>query len=172
MNNKNLIDTLEALSNSVKETVDTVLKATKEGASTVVKKSETIVEISKLTTLLNTKTTELSNTLKKIGEVVSLKHESSIYIDPDLVEYASEATSLKNELFTINQQILKLRNKSQCSICGEYLDSESAFCPKCGAKQDCTNCKSEPCKEEPSHEESPTCINPKSECNNDDISEK
>ena len=163
MNNKNLIVTLEALSNSVKETVDTVLKATKESANNVVKKSENIVEISKLNALVSSKNNELSSTLEKIGEVVTLKFESNIYIDPDLVEYASQVADLRNELAEINQQILKLKNKKQCSQCGEYLDNTHVFCPNCGAKQEVYEAPTETCTEDPKceekeSEECPTCL--------------
>lgn len=125
MVNKDTMKVFETISNSVKDTV-----------SSVKRKSEDLVEISKLAANLNSKNLKIDELYSKIGQVVVLKHESNIYIDPDLVEYANEVMNLKDDIGEIESTILTLRNKRVCPNCGTPIDKSVHYCPKCGLKQE------------------------------------
>ena len=90
---------------------------------------------------LKLKISELRNQIndiyKEIGEKVYEKHirEEEINIQKDLEEQCTKIDVLSDEIETMLQECLTLKDKKQCPNCNYQIDKEDKFCPKCGQKQ-------------------------------------
>lgn len=129
-----LKDTFNKLSNTAKNTAENVVNATKDGASTVAKKSSELVEISKLTVNINSLESNIKKMYSEIGTIIADKHEKGIYIDPELVSKCDEILRFKNDINEMQTKIFKLKSKKVCPNCRHEVESEIKFCPHCGAE--------------------------------------
>lgn len=129
-----LKDTFNKFSNTAKNTAENVVNATKEGASTVAKKSGELVEISKLTVNINSLESNIKKIHGEIGSIIADKHEKGIYIDPELVSKCDEILKFKNDINEMQTKISKLKAKKICPNCKHEVESEIKFCPHCGAE--------------------------------------
>lgn len=87
---------------------------------------------------------QINDIYKEIGEKVYEKHirEEEINIQKDLEEQCTKIDVLSDEIETMLQECLTLKDKKQCPNCNYQIDKEDKFCPKCGQKQN-----QEPAKE-------------------------
>lgn len=115
------------------DTASTVAQSAKEGSAVIAKKSEELVEISKLTVSISSTEAKIKDIYSEIGRQLCEKHEAGIYIDPDLVENCNEVIKLKTNVKNMKDTILQLKNKKRCPECEESFEAETAFCPKCGS---------------------------------------
>lgn len=136
INKNNLKNTFSKLSNIAKDTAENVMNVTKEGASTVAKKSGELVEISKLNMNINSEEATIKTLYHKIGQVVFEKHEAGNYIDPELVEACNKILDIKRNISEMNEKISQLKNQKTCSACKSKLNLDVKFCSKCGAVQE------------------------------------
>lgn len=106
------------------DTASTVTQSAKEGSAVIAKKSEELVEISKLTVSISSTETKIQDIYAEIGRQLCEKHEHGMYIDPDLVENCNEVIKLKTNVKNMKDTILQLKNKKCCPKC-----EETAFYP-------------------------------------------
>ena len=80
---------------------------------------------------------QINDIYKEIGEKVYEKHirEEEINIQKDLEEQCTKIDVLSDEIETMLQECLTLKDKKQCPNCNYQIDKEDKFCPKCGQKQ-------------------------------------
>lgn len=80
---------------------------------------------------------QINDIYKEIGKKVYEKHirEENIDIQKELEEQCTKIDVLSDEIETMLQECLTLRDKKQCTNCNCEIEKESKFCPKCGAKQ-------------------------------------
>ena len=83
---------------------------------------------------------------QEIGKKVYEKHvrEEDISIKEELEEECTKLDVLSDEMDSLLNQCLELRDKKQCPNCFAKIDKEMNYCPNCGVKQE---------KEEVSEEE-------------------
>lgn len=130
------MDFKDAISKIKKTAIDkasTVAQSAKEGSAVIAKKSEELVEISKLTVSISSAEVKIKDIYAEIGRHLCEKHEHGIYIDPDLVESCNEVIKLKTNVKNMQDTILQLKNKKRCPECEESFEAETPFCPKCGS---------------------------------------
>ncbi|MCY6370033.1 zinc-ribbon domain-containing protein [Clostridium ganghwense] len=125
-------NTLSKIRKTAIDTASSVAQSAKEGSSVIAKKSEELVEISKLTVSISSEESKLKDIYAEIGKQICEKYEHGIYIDPDLVENCNDIVKLKTNVKNMKDRIIQLKNKKFCPKCGEALESETVFCPKCG----------------------------------------
>ena len=84
---------------------------------------------------IKTKTNEI---YQEIGKKVYEKHvrEEDISIKEELEEECTKLDVLSDEMDSLLNQCLELRNKKQCPSCFAKIDKDMNYCPNCGVKQE------------------------------------
>jgi RNA polymerase subunit RPABC4/transcription elongation factor Spt4 len=105
-----------------------------ETAKTVSKKSEDLVEITKLNLAIGNEEDKIKRMICEIGSEI-YKH----YLDGETFgEYFDEKCSLlkgtETEISQIKEKILSLKGSKLCKNCDEVIDYVVNYCPNCGAK--------------------------------------
>lgn len=125
---------------AIKDSISRIAKTVTEGASSVAsnvaKKSEELVELSKLTASATTEEGKLKTIYSEIGKLVYEGYKNGNEFQQEIAEKCAEARCIENNISTIKEKILELKNVRVCSSCGSNLAPEAAFCPKCGTKQE------------------------------------
>lgn len=106
----------------------------KSAATTVGKKAERLVDISKLRVNAAELNGEISKKYEALGRLVydSIKAEANA--DELVKEYVDGIDVLYNKLDEVNDKINILRNKSACPVCGAQNSEGALFCSQCGVK--------------------------------------
>lgn len=109
----------------------------KQGASEAAKKAQQTVEITRLKTQISSKEKEIERNYSLIGEVVY-----KAFVAGDLSQSENSVTeicqgiiSLEQEITTLEQKIIEVRNEKEC-VCGKVVLADTKFCPGCGHKFD------------------------------------
>lgn len=126
-------DTIAKIKKTAIDKASTVAHSAKEGSAVIAKKSEELVEISKLTVSISSQEAKIEDIYAEIGKQLCEKHEHGIYVDPDLVESCNEVIKLKTNVNNMKDTILQLKNKNSCPECQESFESETTVYPKCGS---------------------------------------
>lgn len=105
-----------------------------ETAKTVGKKSEDLVEITKLNLAIGSEEDKIKRLFSEIGSDL-YKH----YIDGESFgEYfdskCGELKDMELNIAKIKDKIFQLKGSKVCKSCTELIDLEVKFCPNCGAK--------------------------------------
>lgn len=81
---------------------------------------------------------QVNDIYKEIGKKVYEKHirEQEIDIQKEIEEQCTKIDVLSDEIESMLEECLILRDKKQCSNCNTQIEKEDKFCPKCGKKQD------------------------------------
>lgn len=124
------------ITKTTKDTAEVVAQTAKESSIKIAKKSEELVEVSKLNLAINSEESKLEDIYMEIGKEVCEKHAAGIYIDPDLVEQCTIALEIQDSVKEMKSKVIEIKNKKICPECEEIINSETAFCPKCGATTD------------------------------------
>lgn len=130
-----LKDAFSKFSVSAKDAAETVIKATKESANTVAKKSNELVQISKLNMSISSEETKLEELYKEIGKSIFEKFDNEVYIDPDVVPVCENIKEHLDSILEMKEKISELKNIRKCTTCGTEISEETKFCSKCGSKQ-------------------------------------
>lgn len=145
-NKDSLKDTLCKISTSAMDVAENVVKATKESANNVAKKSNDILEISKLNLNIASEKSKVEEAYYEIGKSIYLKYSKNIYIDPEVVDICKSIRETEFRIAVMEDRISDLKNLCKCDNCGESLKENSNFCPNCGHEQ--VNKHTEPCDED------------------------
>lgn len=165
-NKDSLKDTLSKLSNSAMDVAENVVKATKESANNVAKKSNDILEISKLSISITSERNKIEELYHEIGKSIYTKYSNNVYIDPDIVDICKDIRESDFKIAVMEDRIADLKNLCKCVNCGESLREDDKFCPSCGHEQEfntseCCN-KDDSCKE--TNDESCCCNDDNCSC--------
>ncbi len=112
-----------------------VVERARQGLDVVVKKTEEVVNVSKLKIEKTSLESELSKSYEILGKLCydavkdngSFDAESVKPVIDDITEKLSQVKRIKKDIVTA-------QNKKQCTNCGGGIDKDSVFCNKCGAK--------------------------------------
>lgn len=110
-------NTISKIKKTAIDTASTVAQSAKESSAVIAKKSEELVEISKLTVSISSQEAKIQDMYAEIGKQLCEKHEHGIYVDPDLVESCNEVIKLKTNVKNIKDTILQLKSKKRCTEC-------------------------------------------------------
>lgn len=105
-------------------------KISKTGKDAVSKTKE-LAEIAKLSLAVKEEEKKISASHEKIGkEYVRLFAQNDEKIMPEVFD---EIAASEKEIATLEERIRKLKGVTICSECGEAVQNDVKYCPKCGA---------------------------------------
>lgn len=119
------------------EFFDKLGKKATEAYKVTADKTTKIAKEAKLKLKIGELKSQINDIYKEIGKKVYEKHirEEDIDIQKELEEQCTKIDVLSDEIESMLQECLTLRDKKQCTNCNCEIEKESKFCPKCGAKQ-------------------------------------
>ena len=114
--------------------LDDVMVNVKSAASTVSKKTNNIVDYSKLKFTAYGLSNEIRKKYQTLGEEVYACSKIGVEDSRSIELLIQEIDELKAQLQTTNEYITAARHKVICPKCKAELDKDCLFCSKCGAK--------------------------------------
>ena len=116
---------------------DNLSKKASAAYDATAEKTGKLAKEAKLRMKINENKSDINDLYKEIGRKVYEKHvrEENIDIKSELEEECTKIDVLSAEIETCLKSILELKDRKQCEQCHAEIDSDNAFCPKCGAKQ-------------------------------------
>lgn len=97
-------------------------------------KTENAVSKAKVKYVINETEGQIYDIYAGIGEKVYQKFLEGLPVDEAFTEDCEKISVLNEELDALNAQLSDLRDIVKCDYCGAYSNTDSVFCPKCGAK--------------------------------------
>lgn len=113
---------------------DDVLVNVKSAANTVSKKTNNIVDYSKLKFTASGLANEIKKKFQTLGEEVYACSKIGSDDSQTIELLIQEIDDLKAQLQATNELISVAKNKIVCPVCKAELEKESLFCNKCGSK--------------------------------------
>ena len=114
--------------------IDDVFDKARTVVDTAAKKTEVVVNISKLRLECMKINSEIKSLYEKIGSSVYQMYRDSYKNDDLIHSLCEEVEDLLAKQEVINQQIADLQNVVLCPVCGHKNVKDSFYCAKCGAK--------------------------------------
>lgn len=102
---------------------------------------------------------QINDLYEEIGKNVYQKHiredkEANEQIEEDINNLCTKIDVLSDEIDSLLEQCLELKDKKQCKNCYKEIEKNDKYCPNCGAKQEDEKiCGQEEIKEEPKQEQ-------------------
>ena len=116
------------------DNVSKIAKSVGDTAKNAAKKSEDVVEKTKLNMAISSEEDKINEYYNKLGQVVFEKIEKGEIEDSDLSVICSNIVNSKNIIENTKLRILELKNIKVCPKCGNKVKLDITFCPKCGTK--------------------------------------
>ncbi|MCR5294296.1 MAG: zinc ribbon domain-containing protein [Lachnospiraceae bacterium] len=106
-----------------------ISRATREA----VDRTGVFVEAAKITAQITGQQKEVEKLYQKIGEMVYKKYRNGQYQpEPELLPLMDEIRSRSSQMSSMKKNLAEVRSMKLCPNCGELIQMEVAFCPKCG----------------------------------------
>lgn len=113
----------------------TVGNGAANAAGAVAKKSESFMEISKLSLKLTSEEDNITATYEKIGEVIYKKYKSGEKFSSDIEENCKTISKSNEIIDDLKEKINKLKDIKVCPNCKAKIRKDASYCPNCGTKQ-------------------------------------
>lgn len=130
-----------------KEGLSKFTKSISEGASTVVQKSNELIELNKLNNEISNEEKKKNTLFIEIGKLIYDNYVNKADLSEEIKNKCVSILEHDEQIEKINTEILLLKKIKKCPGCGTELDISINFCPKCGTKQE-TIIINEPAKDE------------------------
>ena len=134
--------------------LDDLINSAKNLVDIAGKKTDNVVEVSKLKYQCVQMSAELKSLYEKLGNAVYTMVKSDFSNKELMDSLIEEIDSLKERIDQVNQEIAKRKNIRVCPACGSRNEKDACYCNNCGNKLDASapQEEEEPV-EEPSAEE-------------------
>lgn len=113
--------------------IDEFVFMAKNAAGVASKKTEEVVEISKLKYQIKQAEWDLEKAYAKLGAIVYESKRSSEDFSDAILLATSEIDDLKQKAAHMEDTLRTYRKVKKCAKCGQDSDSSAAFCVHCGA---------------------------------------
>lgn len=131
-----------ALLDKLGEIVKSAAEKTEEITKTLGEKAEAALEIQRLNSQVNKERSKISDTHKKIGEVLWAKFEAGEEIPEDFKEHCTAISDGLTRIDDLKIAIAKIKAtafageepKTVCPSCGAQVVLGAKFCGECGSK--------------------------------------
>ena len=100
----------------------------------VAKKSNDLVEITKLRASLNEAEAEIDRTLRHMGESLYEAYKTGAETYASLEENCEEIDALYARIEELTSRISFLRNAKVCPVCKKEMERSAMFCSACGER--------------------------------------
>ncbi|AUS96619.1 zinc-ribbon domain-containing protein [Clostridium thermosuccinogenes] len=104
-------------------------------AKAAAKKSNDIVEVTKLHMSISAEEDKIKKLYGEIGKALYESYERGEPIGDAFKDSCEQIQSISENIKQMKQKILELKNLKACSNCSAELDADVIYCPRCGTKQ-------------------------------------
>lgn len=125
-----------------------------KAAQAAAKKSNELLEITKINMSISGEEEKIQKIYKQIGELVFDDFKNNTDRGEDIVALCQEVVSHQQAISDLKEKLMSVKNMKICSGCGAELERAVTFCPKCGTKQEALET---PIEEEPDLPACPSC---------------
>lgn len=115
---------------------ENLTKKVTETAKVAAKKSGDLVEVTKLNMNIGTEESKIEKVYTDIGKIVFEAYNKGEETSECFKEHCEKIKASQEIIKQMKEKINELKNVKLCSACGTELAAETAFCSKCGAKQE------------------------------------
>ncbi|HYF81482.1 MAG TPA: zinc-ribbon domain-containing protein [Clostridia bacterium] len=105
-----------------------------ETAKSVTKKSEDIVEITKLNLTIGSEEDKIKRMFYEIGSELYRSYTNGKPIGDFYDSKCNEVKQIEENIKAIKERILLLKGNKICKTCNTVVDAEVNYCPNCGEK--------------------------------------
>jgi DNA repair exonuclease SbcCD ATPase subunit len=114
---------------------ENLTKKVSDTAKAAAKKSSELVEVTKLSMSISAEEDKIKKAFADIGKLVYTAYSNGEEVSEAYKESCSAITGYEETITATKQKILDLKSMKVCPGCGIELETEIAFCSKCGTKQ-------------------------------------
>ncbi len=115
---------------------DTLFSTIKEGftktTQTAVKKSNEIIEVTKLRISIADGEADVAKIMRRIGETVYTAYKNEEAPEVSLEELCAEADEKMEMLDALREKLSAAKKMKRCANCKAEMDADAEFCSKCG----------------------------------------
>jgi len=140
------MDKVAELSKKVGEGTEKAYKAVADKSGKIIKETQMRVKA-------NDKESDIEMMYYEMGKTVYDMYKNGEEVGDSFKKTCKKIDKLTKEINEMETHMLYLRNLRKCANCGETIELENKYCPKCGDKQKAVKIKEE--KVEDEIEESP-----------------
>ena len=115
---------------------DELKRGASDAADKVVKKAGEITGIAKTNLNIRSSESKLNSVYQEIGFLFYNAERNGVDYTEEIAAQVLKADGLIVEIDNLKKAYAKARGLSVCRECGNEIDTESAFCSFCGAKQE------------------------------------
>ena len=105
-----------------------------ETAKTVTKKSEDIVEITKLNLAVGNEEDKIRRTFSELGSELYKSYLLGNSFGVEFDSKCSEIKEMEESVARNKEKVLALKGSKVCKDCKSIIDKDVNFCPNCGSK--------------------------------------
>lgn len=105
-------------------------------AKAAARKSGDIVEVTKLNMNIGAEEDRIKRKYSEIGKTVYEAFKKGEEIPYPFMELCEKVKEYERNIEEMKVKVLELKGLKNCPSCGAELESDVAFCPKCGKKQE------------------------------------
>ena len=141
------------------EFFDKLGKKASEAYKVTADKTGKLAKETKLKIKISDLKSQINDLYEEIGKNVYQKHiredeEANKEIEEDISHLCTKIDVLSDEIDSLLEQCLELKDRKQCKNCYKEIDKNDKYCPNCGAKQEDEKISGqEEIKEEPKEEQ-------------------
>jgi ribosomal protein L40E len=114
---------------------DSFGRKAKEAAQEVAKKSGELVEVTRLNISISNEEDKVRKLYLEMGKKIYDTYRGSQPVDNEFEEICKKIDNIMENIESMKQKILEIKNIKLCVNCGKELEQDAAFCAKCGTKQ-------------------------------------
>lgn len=103
-------------------------------AKTVGKKSEELVEVTKINLTIGNEEDKIKKLLVEIGSEVYAKQAEGEQFGDFIDEKCSQIKAIEQNIEELRSKVSKIKGQKACSECNTSIDEDVKFCPNCGNK--------------------------------------
>lgn len=107
-----------------------------KAAQAAAKKSNEIVEITKINMNISSEEEKIQKIFKQIGELVFDDFKNNTDTGESVVALCQQVVTHQQTIKELKEKLMIVKNIKACSNCGAELELSVTFCPKCGTKQE------------------------------------
>ncbi len=128
-----MADFFSNLKKNLTETAEIVAKKTGEVADVVAKKTEQTVEVTKIKNQIRTMEKNNERDLLDMGKMIYESFKKGEEVCDCFKELCEAIVEREAAIEELNEEVAELKGKGVCPECKTYIDTDAAFCSKCGA---------------------------------------
>ena len=115
--------------------IDNITKKFTETAKVAATKANDIVELTKLNMGIGAEEEKIKKIYYEIGKAVYDSYSAGGDVGESFRAYCETISGYEDNIEDMKAKIMEMKNIKLCPGCNTELESDIAFCPKCGTRQ-------------------------------------